>query len=70
MSSWRSAGFSYLRYSNTCAILTRRALKEPFRAKAAERDSVNMKVEQWILGKGQDKVDVKRANEIAGSAGH
>jgi hypothetical protein len=68
MSSWRSAGFSYLRYSNTCAILTRRALKEPYRAKAVERDNVNMKVEQWILGKAQDKTDVKKASELAGGA--
>lgn len=69
MSSWRSAGFSYLRYTNTCAILTRRALKEPFRTKAAERDTVNMKVEQWLQGKGQDKTNLKTASELV-STGH
>ncbi len=51
MSAWRDAGLSYLRYANICAILTRRAVKEPFLARALERDFANMKVEQWIAGK-------------------
>jgi len=70
MSAWRSAGFSYLRYANTCAILTRRALKDPFRAKALERDNVNMKAEQWMEGKGQDKINFKKASELIGALGN
>lgn len=65
MSSWKSAGFSFLRYANTCAIFTRRALKEPYATKALERDTVNMKAEHWIQGRQQDKVPFKSATELA-----
>ncbi len=42
--TWRQVGISYLRYSNICAQVVRRSLKEPLRAKAAGRDKADMKV--------------------------
>ena len=42
--AWRNAGISYLRYTNINAVLTRRALKEPFRTEAQERNITNMRV--------------------------
>jgi F-type H+-transporting ATPase subunit epsilon len=51
MSYWRTAGFSFVRYSNFCASVTRNALKEPMRTQAKNRDSVSLTIMQWANGK-------------------
>jgi F-type H+-transporting ATPase subunit epsilon len=51
VSFWRQAGLSYLRYANLCAKMVRNCLKEPHKAKALERDTIQFNVSQWRGGK-------------------
>lgn len=51
MSYWRAAGFSFVRYSNLCASVTRNALKEPLRTQAKNRDAVSLVIMPWVNGK-------------------
>jgi len=58
--AWRNSGISYLRYSNICAVVVRRTLKEPFYSQAKERDVTNMKVQKWMGGKPIAKTSMKK----------
>uniref|UniRef100_A0A224XV26 Putative mitochondrial atp synthase epsilon chain n=1 Tax=Panstrongylus lignarius TaxID=156445 RepID=A0A224XV26_9HEMI len=51
MSSWRSAGLNYIRYSNIAAKVVRQALKPEFRAEAAKREDSHVKFTPWRDGK-------------------
>ncbi|CAN1143730.1 ATP synthase subunit epsilon, mitochondrial, partial [Linum perenne] len=50
---WRSAGMTYISYSNICANLVRNSLKEPFKAEALNREKVHFSVAKWAEGKPQ-----------------
>lgn len=48
---WRSAGMTYISYSNICASLVRNCLKEPYKAEAIGREKVHFSVSKWADGK-------------------
>jgi len=48
---WRAAGMTYLRYSNKCTELLRKALKEPARSKALGQVDFEVTRAQWVEGK-------------------
>ncbi|KAI3891174.1 hypothetical protein MKW98_007479 [Papaver atlanticum] len=48
---WRSAGMTYITYSNICARLVRNCLKEPHRSEALAREKVHFTVSKWGEGK-------------------
>ncbi|KAF8061291.1 ATP synthase subunit epsilon [Scenedesmus sp. PABB004] len=48
---YRAAGMSYLRYANICADLMRSVLKEPLRAKAAQRQAIYFRSSTWTDGR-------------------
>lgn len=50
---WRSAGMTYITYSNICANLVRNCLKEPFKSEAISREKVHFSVSKWADGKQQ-----------------
>ncbi|XP_073017462.1 ATP synthase subunit epsilon, mitochondrial-like [Primulina eburnea] len=50
---WRSAGMTYITYSNLCANLVRQCLKEPYKSEALNREKVHFSVSQWVDGKPQ-----------------
>ncbi|CAN0880491.1 ATP synthase subunit epsilon, mitochondrial [Linum grandiflorum] len=50
---WRSAGMTYVSYSNICANLVRNSLKEPFKSEALAREKVHFSVAKWAEGKPQ-----------------
>ncbi|XP_057966882.1 ATP synthase subunit epsilon, mitochondrial [Malania oleifera] len=50
---WRSAGLTYVGYSNICASLVRNCLKEPHRAEALSREKVHFSISKWTDGKPQ-----------------
>ncbi|KAK9097932.1 hypothetical protein Syun_024977 [Stephania yunnanensis] len=50
---WRSAGMTYITYSNICANLVRNCLKDPFKAEALAREKVHFSVAKWVDGKPQ-----------------
>ncbi|KAL8223582.1 hypothetical protein R6Q57_019057 [Mikania cordata] len=39
---WRSAGMTYITYSNICANLVRNCLKEPYKSEAVSREKVDV----------------------------
>ncbi|KAL5706414.1 hypothetical protein ACHQM5_024584 [Ranunculus cassubicifolius] len=47
---WRSAGMTYISYSNICASLVRTCLKEPFKTEAINREKVHYSVSKWTDG--------------------
>ncbi|CAN1139686.1 ATP synthase subunit epsilon, mitochondrial [Linum perenne] len=50
---WRSAGLTYITYSNICANLVRNSLKNPYKAEALAREKVHFSVSKWAEGKPQ-----------------
>ncbi|KAK9060553.1 hypothetical protein SSX86_021257 [Deinandra increscens subsp. villosa] len=50
---WRSAGMTYISYSNICASLVRNCLKEPYKSEAISREKVHFSVSKWADGKPQ-----------------
>lgn len=48
---WRSAGMTYVTYSNLCASLVRQCLKEPHKSEALAREKVHFNVSKWVDGK-------------------
>ncbi|KAJ0515041.1 putative H(+)-transporting two-sector ATPase [Helianthus annuus] len=48
---WRSAGMTYITYSNICANLVRNCLKEPYKSEAISREKVHFSVTKWADGK-------------------
>lgn len=47
---WRSAGVSYLRYSNEMASILRQCLREPYREAALAKDKTNILEKVWANG--------------------
>ncbi|KAF4390487.1 hypothetical protein CsatB_022566 [Cannabis sativa] len=47
---WRSAGMTYITYSNICANLVRNCLKEPFKTETLQREKVHFAVSKWSNG--------------------
>ncbi|MCE3050687.1 hypothetical protein HAX54_047887 [Datura stramonium] len=50
---WRSAGMTYITYSNLCANLVRNCLKEPYKSEALSREKVHYTISKWVDGKPQ-----------------
>ncbi|KAF3651541.1 ATP synthase subunit epsilon, mitochondrial [Capsicum annuum] len=50
---WRSAGMTYITYSNLCANLVRNCLKEPYKTEALSREKVHYSISKWVDGKPQ-----------------
>ncbi|KAJ0488437.1 putative H(+)-transporting two-sector ATPase [Helianthus annuus] len=50
---WRSAGMTYITYSNICANLVRNCLKDPYKSEAISREKVHFSVTKWADGKPQ-----------------
>ncbi|KAI3524893.1 hypothetical protein L2E82_02700 [Cichorium intybus] len=48
---WRSAGMTYISYSNICANLVRNCLKEPYKSEAINREKVHFSISKWTDGK-------------------
>lgn len=48
---YRAAGMGYLRYSNICADLMRTVMKEPYKAKAMQRQAISFKWSTFANGK-------------------
>ncbi|KAG8046849.1 hypothetical protein GUJ93_ZPchr0008g13873 [Zizania palustris] len=59
---WRAAGMTYIGYSNVCAALVRRCLKEPYKSEAASREKVHFSITKWTDGK-QEKPIVRTDDE-------
>jgi F-type H+-transporting ATPase subunit epsilon len=64
MSYWRNAGFSFVKYSNLCAAVTRNALKEPVRSQAKQRDAVSLVIMPWVNGKAPAPTTFISANRL------
>ncbi|KAD2394051.1 hypothetical protein E3N88_41028 [Mikania micrantha] len=56
---WRSAGMTYITYSNICANLVRNCLKEPYKSEAVSREKVHFSITKWADGKPQ-KPSIRR----------
>ncbi|KAL5230314.1 hypothetical protein ABZP36_029090 [Zizania latifolia] len=54
---WRAAGMTYIGYSNVCAALVRRCLKEPYKSDAASREKVHFSITKWTDGKQEKPND-------------
>ncbi|KAG2172845.1 hypothetical protein INT43_000195 [Umbelopsis isabellina] len=54
-SPWKSAGISYLKFSQICATAVRNSLKEDVRVAAQRRDANNLKVAKWANGKAGEQ---------------
>ncbi|KAH9611948.1 hypothetical protein KSS87_007603 [Heliosperma pusillum] len=50
---WRTAGMTYISYSNICANLVRNCLKEPFKSEAIAREKVYYSLSKWDQGSPQ-----------------
>jgi len=50
---WRTAGMTYLSYSNTCAAMVRNCLKEPFKTQALQREHAYYKFQPYADGAPQ-----------------
>ncbi|KAH9607081.1 hypothetical protein KSS87_005010 [Heliosperma pusillum] len=50
---WRTAGMTYISYSNICANLVRNCLKEPFKSEAIAREKVYYSLSKWDSGSPQ-----------------
>ncbi|KAF2541761.1 hypothetical protein F2Q68_00032181 [Brassica cretica] len=50
---WRAAGMTYITYSNICANLVRKCLKEPYKAESMNREKVHFSLSKWADGKPQ-----------------
>jgi F-type H+-transporting ATPase subunit epsilon len=48
---YRAAGLTYLRYANICADMMRNVLKEPFKTKALQRQTIYFRAAKWADGK-------------------
>lgn len=48
---WRAAGMTYLKYSNTCADLVRRVLKDSVKSSAKKPAEYSMARSEWDAGK-------------------
>ncbi|KAG5573050.1 hypothetical protein H5410_062816 [Solanum commersonii] len=55
---WRSAGMTYITYSNLCANLVRNCLKEPYKAEALSREKVHYSISKWADGKPQKPTQI------------
>ena len=51
--TWRKAGWTFVRATNTAASLVRRSLKPEVRAEAMKRDSPIVTLQYWGTGKPQ-----------------
>uniref|UniRef100_A0A0E0LSW5 ATP synthase subunit epsilon, mitochondrial n=1 Tax=Oryza punctata TaxID=4537 RepID=A0A0E0LSW5_ORYPU len=61
---WRAAGMTYIGYSNVCAALVRRCLKEPHKSEAASREKVHFSISKWTEGKQEKPKAVERQRGI------
>ncbi|CAN0880488.1 ATP synthase subunit epsilon, mitochondrial [Linum grandiflorum] len=61
---WRSAGMTYVSYSNICANLVRNSLKEPFKSEALAREKVHFSVAKWAEGKPQKPSQLGRTPQM------
>ncbi|RIA97985.1 mitochondrial ATP synthase epsilon chain-domain-containing protein [Glomus cerebriforme] len=52
--TWKSAGITYLKYTQICARAVRNALKEEERLIAQKRDEQGIKFAKWENGKQGD----------------
>jgi len=52
--SWKTAGITYLKYTQICARAVRNALKEEQRLIAQRRDEQGIKYAKWENGKQGD----------------
>jgi len=48
---WRAAGMSYVKYANICADMMRSVLKEPFKTKALQRQTIYFRSSKFVDGK-------------------
>ncbi|KAM7512347.1 hypothetical protein LguiB_011222 [Lonicera macranthoides] len=48
---WRAAGMTYITYSNICANLVRKCLKEPYKSESVNREKVHFALSKWSDGK-------------------
>lgn len=48
---WRAAGMTYLKYSNICADLVRRVLKDSVKAQSKKTAEYSMARSEWEAGK-------------------
>ncbi|KAI7899269.1 mitochondrial ATP synthase epsilon chain-domain-containing protein [Cokeromyces recurvatus] len=64
MSTWKSAGITYLQYANICARAVRNSLKDDVRAAALRRNQNNLKFAKWENGaqKEQQFVNPPKSN--------
>jgi F-type H+-transporting ATPase subunit epsilon len=51
MSSWRSSGITFLKYSQLCAEHVRDALKEPMKAKKIAAEGMHVRMMKYEGGK-------------------
>eukprot|EP00439_Symbiodinium_sp_Y106_P074041 s369_g14.t1 len=66
---WRAAGVSYLRYSNEMAAILRQCLREPYREKALQKNTIHLLEKAWVNGAVQSKNvidDMSKGFETAG----
>ncbi|KAF8082269.1 hypothetical protein N665_0839s0009 [Sinapis alba] len=61
---WRGAGMTYITYSNICANLVRKCLKEPLKAESINREKVHFSLSKWAHGKPQKPVLRSDAPEV------
>ncbi|GJR76660.1 ATP synthase subunit epsilon, mitochondrial [Tanacetum coccineum] len=61
---WRSAGMTYITYSNICANLVRNCLKEPYKSEAINREKVHFSVSKWTDGKPEKPIATTKQFKI------
>eukprot|EP00437_Effrenium_voratum_P043680 CAMPEP_0181486596 /NCGR_PEP_ID=MMETSP1110-20121109/47277_1 /TAXON_ID=174948 /ORGANISM="Symbiodinium sp., Strain CCMP421" /LENGTH=72 /DNA_ID=CAMNT_0023612861 /DNA_START=64 /DNA_END=282 /DNA_ORIENTATION=- len=69
---WRAAGVSYLRYSNEMAAILRQCLREPYREKALQKNTIHLLEKAWVNGAVQSKNvidDMSKGFDTSGSEG-
>lgn len=68
---WRAAGVSYLRYSNEMAAILRQCLREPYREKALQKNTVHLLEKTWVNGTVASKTvldDLSKGFDTSGAA--
>ena len=68
---WRAAGVSYLRYSNEMAAILRQCLREPYREKALQKNTVHLLEKTWVNGSVASKTvldDLSKGFDTSGAA--
>ncbi|PIA40758.1 hypothetical protein AQUCO_02400077v1 [Aquilegia coerulea] len=61
---WRSAGMTYITYSNICASLVRNCLKEPHKTDVLDHEKVHFSVSKWDNGVPQKPSQYFNLNSI------